>query len=97
MFGGYSSPYGAIFDADEQDGLRSITANSTSVQITDPQTWIEESAELARLYAYASPVSLGTNTVMLTRDYETNARNIARSQAALAAARLARLLNESLR
>jgi S1/P1 Nuclease len=96
MFGGYSSPYGAIFDADEQDGLRSITANSTSVQISDPQTWIEESAELAKLYAYASPVSLGTNTVMLTRDYETNARNIARSQAALAAARLARLLNESL-
>jgi hypothetical protein len=37
---------------------------------------------------YAPPVSTGKNAVLLTRDYETNARNIARGQAALAAARL---------
>jgi hypothetical protein len=42
-------------------------------------------------------VSTGGNTVFLTRAYETNARNIARSQAALAAARLANHLNEALR
>jgi hypothetical protein len=96
MFGGYSSPYGAIFDAEDQNGLRSITANSVSVQISDPQAWIEESAKLAKQYAYAPPVSLGTNAVMLTRDYESNARNIARGQAALAAARLAKLLNDAL-
>ena len=42
-------------------------------------------------------MSLGRNAVLLTRDYETNARNIARSQAALAAARLANLLNNALR
>ena len=54
-------------------------------------------AFIAKQYAYAPPVSLGRNAVLLTRDYETNARNIARSQAALAAARLANLLNNALR
>jgi hypothetical protein len=35
--------------------------------------------------------------VLLTREYETNARNISRSQAALAAARLANLINNALK
>jgi hypothetical protein len=35
--------------------------------------------------------------VLLTREYETNARNIALSRAALAAARLANLINNALR
>jgi hypothetical protein len=34
--------------------------------------------------------------VLLTRKHETNVRNIARSQAALAAARLANLINNAL-
>jgi hypothetical protein len=42
-------------------------------------------------------VSAGSNATLLTREYETNARNIARSQAALAAARLANLINEALK
>jgi hypothetical protein len=97
MFGGYSSPYGAVFDADDHDGLGSVAVNDAAAKINDPQKWIEESAELAKQYAYASPVSLGRNAVLLTRDYETNARNIARSQAALGAARLANLLNNALK
>jgi hypothetical protein len=97
IFGSYSSPYGAVFDADDKDGIASIRVNKATAAISDPQTWIEESAVLAQQYAYAAPVSLGKNTVMLTRDYETNARNIARSQAALAAARLANLLNDALK
>jgi hypothetical protein len=52
---------------------------------------------LARQYAYALPVSLGKNSVMLTRDYDTNARNTSRTRAALAAARLARLINDALK
>jgi hypothetical protein len=80
MFGGYSSPYGAVFDADDQDGLGSVAVNDAAAKIDDPQKWIEESAELAKQYVYASPVSLGRNAVLLTRDYETNARNIARSR-----------------
>ncbi|MDE5463649.1 S1/P1 nuclease [Bradyrhizobium sp. CSS354] len=97
VFGGYVSPFGAIFDADEKDGLAHIAVNETSSQIADPQAWIDEGAELAKQYAYAPPVSLGPNPVLLTREYETNARNIARSQAALGAARLARLLNDALK
>jgi ATP-dependent Zn protease len=34
---------------------------------------------------------------MLDRQYETNARNVARQQAALAGARLANLINEALK
>ena len=62
-------------------------------KVDDPERWIQESAALAKTYAYAAPVSAGSNATLLTREYETNARNIARSQAALAAARLANLLN----
>ena len=93
IFGGYSSPYGAIFDADAKDGIASIAVNKTAAQILDPEAWIEESAELAKQFAYAPPVSTGTNAVLLTREYETNARNIA----ALAAARLANLINNALK
>ena len=95
IFGGYSSPYGAVFDAADKDGLSNITVNKVTAQISDPQAWVEESAELAKQFAYALPVSTGTNAALLTREYETNARNIARSQAALAAARLANLLNDA--
>ena len=97
IFGGYSSPYGALFDAGDKDGIATIKVNKTSAQIADPEIWIQESAELAKTFAYAPPVSLGTNPVMLSREYETNARNIARSQAALAAARLANLINNALK
>jgi S1/P1 Nuclease len=97
MFGGYVSTFGAVFDADDKDGIARLPVNPVLAQIADPQVWIDESAELAKQYAYAAPVSSGSNAVLLTRDYETNARNIARSQAALAAARLANLLNSALK
>lgn len=96
IFGGYTSPYGAVFDADDKDGLNSVKPSPVAAQISDPEAWAEESAELAKQFAYAAPVSAGANATLLTRDYETNARNIARSQAALAAARLANLLNAAL-
>lgn len=97
LLGGYSSPKGAIADAEERDGVANMSANQTAAQTSDPETWVEESAGLAKQYAYASPVSLGANAVMLTRDYETNASSIARSQAVLAGARLANLLNQALK
>jgi hypothetical protein len=96
LFGGYVSPFGAVFDADDKGGLSRLSVNTASAQIADPQAWIDESFELAKQYAYVPPVSTGDNAVLLSRDYETGARNIARSQAALAAARLARLINTAL-
>jgi hypothetical protein len=53
--------------------------------------------DVAKKIAYAAPVGTDKNTVLLTRDYETNARNVARSQAAFAAARLANILNTVLK
>ena len=96
IFGGYVSPFGAIFDTGRQDGIANIDPNPELAKIDDPERWIEESAALAKTYAYAPPVSTGSNATFLTREYETNAQNVARSQAALAAARLANLLNAAL-
>jgi hypothetical protein len=96
IFGGYSSAFGAIFDAGGQDGIGNIDANPEMAKIADPKQWVEESAEVAKRFAYAARVSTGSNATLLTREYETNARNAARSQAALAAARLANLLNSAL-
>jgi hypothetical protein len=97
MFGGYSSVFGAIKDADDRGGLKDVTPDGAKAQILDPDAWANESFELAKQYAYAPPVRTDQTAVELTRDYETNARNAARSQAALAAARLANLLNGLLR
>ena len=74
-----------------------MAVNEAAAKISNPESWVEESAALAKRYAYAPPVSTGPNAVPLTGEYETDARNIARSQAALAAARLANLLNNALR
>jgi hypothetical protein len=97
IFGGYSSAFGAIFDADESGGLASVTPDQAAAQISDPAVWAQESFELAKSIAYAPPIANGTDAVPLTREYETNARTTARSQAALAAARLANLLNQALK
>jgi hypothetical protein len=64
-----------------------IQGQNAVAQISDRQPWVGESAELAKHFVYAQPVSLGRN-MLLSRDYETTARNIARSHAALAAATL---------
>lgn len=97
IFGGYASPYGAIADANAKDGLATITPDPAAAHISDPQAWAEESFALAQQFAYAPPVGTDTRAVLLTRDYETRARDVARSQAALAAARLAHLLNDALK
>jgi hypothetical protein len=97
IFGGYSSVFGAIFDAeDKYNGLKNVTPDAPKALDLDPGAWAQESFELAKQNAYAPPVRTDATAVQLTRDYETNARNVARSQAALAAARLANLLNMAL-
>lgn len=55
--------------------------------------WTQESFVLGKKFAYAEPVLSEGTVSMLHRTYETDARNVARSQAALAAARLANVLN----
>jgi hypothetical protein len=98
MFGGYSSVFGAMTDADDKNsGLQNVKPDEEKALNLDPAQWAEESFELAKQNAYAPPIPMDKTPVQLTRDYETNARNVARSQAALAAARLGNLLNQVLR
>jgi hypothetical protein len=96
MFGGYSTPQGAVRDADKS-GLDNLPVDDNLAAISDPEKWFQESFELAKKFAYAEPVFSGTQPIELTREYETAARNISRSQAALAAQRLANMLNEAFR
>lgn len=96
VFGGYSSVFGAIYDA-THGGISSLTPDATKAQILDPDIWAEESFDIAKQQAYLAPIRADKTPVELTRDYETNARNVARNQAALAAARLANLLNGALK
>jgi hypothetical protein len=58
--------------------------------------WASENFELAKTFGYTQPVTTGQNRPGL-RAYETTARTVARSQAGLAAARLANPLNEMLK
>ncbi|CCD94000.1 conserved exported hypothetical protein [Bradyrhizobium sp. ORS 375] len=97
IFGGYSTVFGAIFDADQRGGLSTVTPDAGKAQIIDPAVWAQESFDLAKTVAYAPPVRADKQPVELTREYETNARDLARKQAALAAARLANLLEVLLR
>jgi hypothetical protein len=63
----------------------------------DPEAWIRESFELAQRVVYASPVGVGPGPFTLDEHYLAAAREVALQQAAVAAARLAHLLNTQLR
>ena len=95
MFGGYSTTIGAITDARDSK-LDQVPVDQAAAAVVDPAVWLNESFELAKSDAYAAPVGPGKGPYVLTRDYETNARNLARKRAALAAARLANLIKAAL-
>ena len=71
-----------IFDAKDHGGLMSVQPDAALAQNLEPDIWVKESFELAKKFAYAPPVSTGKDAVQLTREYEINARNVARSRAA---------------
>jgi S1/P1 Nuclease len=62
----------------------------------DPKKWIEEGVELAKHEVYSFGVETGSSErpVVLTQQYETNMRHVARERLALAGLRLAAVLNE---
>ena len=95
VFGGYSSVFGAIYDA-THGGIASIIPDAAKASNLDPDVWAQEGFDLAKQDAYAAPIRTDKTPVELTRVYETNVRNIARDRAALGAARLANLLNQVL-
>ncbi|SNB72251.1 S1/P1 Nuclease [Rhodoblastus acidophilus] len=63
---------------------------------TDPQVWFEESAGLAREAVYTAAIGDGEGPFDIDAAYQANAKAVARDQAALAAARLAHMLNAAL-
>ncbi len=97
LLGSYATPEGAIQDALIGKDTKLPDPDPALAMETDPDDWFRESEKLAEEFAYAEPVRSGTQPYMLDRQYETNARNVARHQAALAGARLANLINEALK
>ena len=97
LLGNYSTPEGAIQDALISGDTKLPDPDPAKALKADPDAWLSESMQLAEDFAYAEPVRSGTRPYMLDRQYETQARNIARQRAALAGARLANLINEALK
>lgn len=97
LLGSYSTPEGAIRDALIDRSTKLPAPDEGQAGNIDPDEWFVEGQKLAIDYAYAEPVKSGNAPYELDRTYETNARNIARSQAALAGARLSNIINEALR
>jgi len=96
LLGRYSTPQGAITDAlVDKDGKLPV-ADPILASESDVEDWFRESERLAENVVYAGPLRDCTQVCELDRQYETNARLTARAQAALAAARLANLINAAL-
>ena len=71
--------------------------NPARAAMDDPAVWFDESAALARESVYTPAVGDGAGPFTLDQDYQDQAARIARVQAAVAGARLARLLNAAFR
>ena len=80
MFGGYTTPQGAVLDANSDGAIAHVPVDAALATIDDPEVWFKESFEQAKKFAYAEPVLSGVQPIELTRDYETGARNTALSK-----------------
>lgn len=72
-------------------------APMSAVAITDPHKWAEEGLAIAESSVYAPPIEDGAGPFTLDDDYKNTAKTIAEERAAIAGARLAKLINSSLR
>jgi hypothetical protein len=97
MFGGYSTPYGAIFDGLTNGDTQLPEPDPVLAAEADPAKWFDESRKIAIDFVYAEPVKTGAAPYHLDRTYETNAMATSRTQAALAGARLANLIATALK
>jgi hypothetical protein len=73
------------------------TPPTAAVNDLNVDHWVQESFAAAKRLAYAPPVGTATDDIVLNQTYKDNARAFARSQIALAGARLARILNTELK
>jgi S1/P1 Nuclease len=65
--------------------------------VADEKVWIKESFEAAKADVYASPIGVVAGPFTLTDSYKSTALSVAKQRVALAGARLANLLNATLK
>jgi hypothetical protein len=63
----------------------------------DPAEWFHDSFDLAKQFVYTDEIGLDAGPFTLSADYDAKARDLAKVQAGVAGARLAKLLNDSLK
>jgi len=80
-----------------QDASALPTADVSRARDLDPAHWAAEGFALAKTAVYVAPIGEGPGPFVITPTYEQNARDLAKTQVALAGARLAALLNTSLK
>lgn len=97
IFGGYSTPFGAIKDGVFDKNTKLPEPDAARAAISDPAEWLKESRQTAIDFVYVAPVGFDKGPYVLDRAYETKARDVAREQAAVAAARLANLITDALK
>ena len=69
----------------------------TEAAIKDEAMWIDESFRIAQESVYEEPIGNGTGPFALTSNYRNTAKRVALARTALAAARLANMLNSELK
>ncbi len=80
------------------DAARLPAPDPHAARVRDEAEWVRHSFELAKARVYADPpIGPGPGPFTLDATYVAESRRLARLQAALAAARLANLLDEALR
>ena len=73
-------------------------AESNLAAIADEKVWIDESVQVAKTYVYVSPpIENGPGPFALTASYKATALEIAKQRVAMAGARLANLIEASLK
>ncbi len=81
----------------ERAAAKLPAADPRLAAILDPAVWIEEGFELARRAVYVPPIGAGRGPFEIGPGYQNAALTLARERIALAGARLAGLLNATLR
>ena len=83
--------------AAENSAKTLAAASAAEAAVLDEAMWVQESFDLARTRVYTPPIGEGAGPFAVTPAYRASARSVARTQIALAGARLANVLNAELK
>jgi S1/P1 nuclease len=71
-------------------------APESKAAIADEKVWAQEGLDLAQKSIYVKPIGIGRGPFAVTKDYQQKSHVLAKKRIALAAARLANLLNDAI-